>query len=461
VHTGRIGKIFKTNDIRGLVPEELDDETVFRIGFSLPELLGASSVLVGRDARLSSERMFQALSRGIMAAGADVADIGVCDTPAVYFAANQGGFTASVMITASHNPPDCNGLKISRAGAAPVGAGTGLDRLAVMIERPPRRTGAACRRGTLRRLDIADAYLDHLERFAGSTTNLRVAVDCSNGSAGVFLPALLARLDGSFLPVCEVPDGRFPQHGPDPLQPDSRRLLRQVVLREKADAGVLFDGDADRAVFLDENGVFVSPDMITALLALHFFKHRPRDGAGSRLVLYDIRSSRSVADFVKAAGGRPRACPTGHARIKDLLRSSGGLYAGELAGHYYFRDNYCCDSGFIAFLLVLSVMSAEGRSLSRLIEGINPYCFSGEISFPIENAAAVYRRLRRLYPDGVQTAIDGLRVDFPDWWFIVRQSNAEPVMRLVVEASSPEQLRCRTAELSAALRHFTGKPAGM
>jgi len=370
-----------------------------------------------------------------------VADIGVCDTPAVYFGANQFGFAASVMITASHNPPDYNGFKIYRAGAVPVGRDTGLEKLAAMIEKPVPRAVCA---GSVDRLDIAEAYLAHLMKFAPGIKGLRVVADCSHGSAATFLP------------ICSLPDGRFPNHGPDPLQEQSQDFLRRRLLREKADFGVLFDGDGDRAIFLDENGAFVSPDMITALLALHFFSHDPPPDLGSRQVYYDIRSSRSVAEFIETLGGIPQACPTGHARIKHILRDTKGLYAGELAGHYYFRDNYYCDSGFIAFLLVLSVVSREEKPLSRMVGNINPYCFSGEINFPIESSVSVYRHLERLYAGGECTKIDGLRLDFPDWWFIVRESNAEPVLRLVIETSTPNDLRIRTAELTKAIRQIVG-----
>lgn len=340
--------VFKVNDIRGLYGKEWDYETAFRIGFYLSGLLAAEKILVGQDARLSSPEVFKALTSGILAAGCSVVDMGACATPALYFATIHYAFKGSVMITASHNPPEYNGLKISKGGALPLGYEEGFKRLEELVKVKPE------------------------------------------------------------------PDGNFPSHGPDPSRPENLESLKKKVKEEGTDLGMCFDGDGDRVVFIDEMCNFVSPDLITAVLGLHYFKHYPEKVKENTRVLYDIRSSRSVKEYIIAMGCEAEFCPVGHAEIKRRLRQRGGLFAGELTGHYYFSENHYCDSALIASFFVLSVLSKEGISLSTLISAISKYHYSGEINFQVENKEKVIDHIRNVYGQGLVSSIDGLKIDFPD-----------------------------------------------
>ena len=438
--------IFKSYDIRAVWGRDWDARMAYRIGFHLPRLLGARRLVIGRDARLSSPELRDALSDGICDAGCDVADIGPCTTPLLYFATAHHGFDGSAMITASHNPPEYNGLKVSRAQAVPVGYGTGLEVLERMVTEEPR---PASRRGQPSSLDPLPEYFLHLRRFASDSSGVTLVADCSDGMAGPELMAATAPTRARVIPMHDVPDGRFPHHPPNPLEESNLAMLRERVRAEKADLGVCFDGDADRAVFVDELGSAVSPDLITAVLARRFFSPGDLRAEPGSAVLYDVRSSRAVVEEIERLGGRPVMCRVGHSHAKKLLRETGGIMGGELAGHYYFRDNYFCDSGMIALLVLLAVRSREAAPLSRIVGGIRRYHSSGEMNFVIRDREEVMRRLRDDYRGGRLTELDGIRVDYPSWWYNVRPSNTEPYLRLVVEAASAEELRMRTAELRA------------
>jgi phosphomannomutase len=466
--------IFKSYDIRGIYGTEWDASTAHAIGRRLPALLQARRIIVGRDARLSSQEIFDALTKGIREAGCDVHDIGLCDTPAVYFATAHNEADGSVMITASHNPPEYNGMKISRRQAVPVGYDTGLAELEKQVasdmahgELAPgaalgQAAGAAAPFGTLEHLDIRADYVAHLARFRSDLSPLHAVIDCSNGMAGIFLGEVLQGTKGSFSLIFEEPDGRFPNHAPNPLVEENLAALKKQVLQEKASIGICFDGDADRVMFVDEKGRFISPDLIIGLLGTYYFRRHPRRlEGGSRTVTYDVRSSRSVVEFLQALGARPTICKVGHSFAKKLLRDTGGIMGGELAGHYYFRENYFCDSGMIAALVVMEVLAADGRPLSRLMDEIRKYAFSGELNFTVPNGAQIVRRVQADYAEGRLTDIDGIRVDFPDWWFNLRVSNTEPLLRLVVEAATEEGLRAKKDELIAKIRLYaTPNPAG-
>lgn len=448
--------VFKSYDIRGIWGQEWDARTAWRIGRHLPALLAAREIAVGRDARLSSEELFAHFTRGLREAGCAVADLGLCTTPTVYFATARYGLDGGVMITASHNPPEYNGLKISAAQAVPVGYGTGLERLEAAVaadERAPGEApGPAARMAPLRPLDARGDYLEHLCTFARDIRGVRAVVDCSDGMASVLIHDVVRPLEARgarFTLMYDVPDGRFPHHPPNPLIEANLADLKARTLQERADVGICFDGDADRVMFIDAAGRFVSPDLVIALLALHFFKHAGPAHRGEA-VSYDVRTSRSVVQFVESLGGRPLICPVGHSHAKRLLREKNGLYGGELAGHYYFRDNYFCDSGMIAALLVLSILSREGKPLQELVGLIRRHHGSGEINFRTEAKdriiAALSQEYRRL-PEARLTDIDGIRLDYPSWWFNLRKSNTEPYLRLVLEADTPEELASRREEL--------------
>jgi phosphomannomutase len=440
--------VFKVNDIRGLYGKEWDGETAFRIGFYLPGLLAADKILVGRDARLSSPEIFTALTSGILAAGCSVVDMGACDTPALYFATVHYAFKGSVMITASHNPPEYNGLKISKGGAEPLGYEEGFKRLEGLVKLKPE---PGSREGSVEKLDITSDYFNYLRDFTAGIGDLKVVVDCSNGAAGYHLRRTFKDLPIDLIVINEEPDGTFPNHGPDPSRPENLESLKKKVEEEGADLGMCFDGDGDRVVFIDELRNFVSPDLITAVLGLRYFKHYPEKAKENTRVLFDIRSSRSVEEYVTALGGEAEFCPVGHGETKRRLRQREGLFAGELTGHYYFSENHYCDSAVIASFFVLSVLSKEGISLSALISAISKYHYSGEINFQVENKEKVIHHIRSAYSQGRLSSLDGLKIDFPDWWFIIRNSTTESYLRLVLEAGSAEELAAKKEELTAAI----------
>jgi phosphomannomutase len=443
--------IFKSYDIRGIYNREWDKDLAYRIGFFLPGLLETKRILVGRDARESSGEIFEALSRGMRDTGCNVTDIGLCSTPSVYFATAHFDFGGSVMITASHNPPEYNGLKISRAQAIPVGYDTGLNRLEQMVRGEISPVSAP---GKLDTLDIRQAYLEHLEPYIEAVLEIKAVIDCSDGMASVFIHDVMRNLQGEIITMYDQPDGSFPHHPPNPLIEANLADVKKRTLAEKADLGICFDGDGDRVMFVDEAGRFISPDLIIALLGLHFFRQSGEDHSGE-VVTYDVRTSRSVVEYVEALGGKPVICKVGHSHAKKLLRDRNGIYGGELAGHYYFRDNYFCDSGMISALLVLAILSRERRSFSELIGEIVKYHYSGEINFKTEAKDHIIDALLCEYgdrPGATLTDIDGIRLDFPDWWFNLRKSNTEPYLRLVVEASSAQALTERIAELKSRFR---------
>ena len=447
--------IFKSYDIRGVYGREWDADTAYAIGRHLPALLGAHHIAVGRDVRLSTEEVFRSLTRGVTESGSDVSDIGLCDTPAVYFATAFYGMQGSVMITASHNPPEYNGLKISRSLAVPVGYETGLAELEGKVTRAalPNPAGTP---GQVRPLDIRADYVAHLARFRSDLSALRVVIDCSNGMAGIYLRDALEGTGGSFTLMYEERDGRFPHHAPNPLVEENLADLKQRVIAEKADLGICFDGDADRVMFVDETGRFISPDLIIGLLGTYYFtRHPDRLEGGSRAVTYDVRSSRSVVEFLRGLGADPRICKVGHSFAKKLLRDTQGIAGGELAGHYYFRENFFCDSGLIAALIVMEVLAADGRAFSRVMADIRRYHFSGELNFTVPNGAEIVRKVKEDYPQGQLTEIDGIRIDFPDWWFNLRVSNTEPLLRLVVEAATGDGLEVRKKELIGKITRYT------
>lgn len=451
--------VFKSYDIRGIYGQEWDGTMARRIGLRLPGLLRAKRIGVGRDARLSSEEIFRELTRGLSEAGCDVADIGLCDTPALYFATAFYGLDGSVMITASHNPPEYNGMKVSRKEAIPVGYDTGLAELERSLGDADPTGGT---RGQVRQLDIRKDYIKHLGGFRSRLDGMKVVIDCSNGMAGIYLPDALKGTGGNFRLLFQEPDGRFPNHAPNPLVEANLAALKREVASGKAGLGICFDGDADRVMFVDEAGRFISPDLIIGLLGEYYFREHPeRLAGGSRVATYDVRSSRAVVERLRELGAAPRICKVGHSFAKKLLRDTQGVFGGELAGHYYFRENYFCDSGMIAALIVLEVLAKSGQRLSELVRSLQRYFFSGEINFTVPNGEQILQRIRADYSTGTLTDLDGIRMDFPDWWFNLRVSNTEPLLRLVVEATTERGLEARKQELTEKIKGYAteGWPA--
>lgn len=431
--------VFKAYDIRGIYNKDWNRDTAYRIGFFLPELLSASKIAVGRDVRASSDEIFAALSQGITDAGCDVYELGITSTPMVYFSTVHYDMDGSVMITASHNPPEYNGMKVSRKLALPVGYDTGLDQLEKLCQN--KNIVKSQKPGKIVRIDVMNDYVSHLMSFTEGIRPLKVVVDTANGMGGLVEPGLLEKLGFTVINLFPELDGTFPNHLPDPLHEENLNILKQKVVEHKADLGIALDGDADRVMFIDETGKYISADLIIPLMGKVLLKNR------SGHVLYDVRSSRSVAESVEKLGGIPFMWKVGHAFMKQKLRELDGIFGGELAGHYYFKDNFFTDSGAVAMLCVLNALSTDRRKMSEIIAEIKKYAFSGEINFRVENKQEIIDNLKKKYSDGKLISIDGIRMEFTDFWFNVRASNTEPYLRLVVEAKTQKLLEEKVSEL--------------
>jgi phosphomannomutase len=441
---------FKAYDIRGIYNKDFNKETVYKIGFFLPKLLKSSVVLVGRDVRTSSDEIFASLCEGITDSGSDVYDIGLATTPMVYFSTVHFGVDASVQITASHNPAKYNGLKISRTKAVPVGSDSGLKELEAMVNE--QAVVVSEKKGTVISKDAKKPYLAFLKQYAPDTSSLNLSIDCSHGMANLLVKDLLGS-DHHYL--YDHFDGTFPAHEPNPLEVENCKDLEEAVLKNKSDIGVIYDGDADRVMFLDENGRFLQPDYITSVLGYHYLSKEKGN------VLVDIRTSRSTTEYLTKLGANVHIWKVGHAFAKTKLRDLGAIFGGELAGHYYFRDFFNCDSGFLASLIVLDVVAKlkkEGTTIGSFIDSIIAYANSGEINFKLEQkdqaVAALYDRFVTHDKPEKVLDFDGYRIEFPSWWFNVRKSNTEPYLRLVVEAKNEEELKARTQELSDIIKQF-------
>ncbi len=440
--------IFKAYDIRGVYGDGLDEDLAYRIGRRLPALLGGRRALVGRDARLSSPSLTAALLRGLSDAGCDADDMGLASTPMVYYFTAEKGYDFSVQVTASHNPPEYNGFKISRAGARPVGYDTGLAELEKAVAEP--LSPAAAAKGRVAEVDYRQEFVAFLRPWVPDLSGLKLVVDCSDGMASLVVRDLFG--DGPEY-VAAAPDGAFPNHAPNPFEPAGRTLVVKTVRETKADAGVIYDGDADRMMLIDEKGDFVRPDLMIGVMALPFLRREP--GA---TILHDIRTSRGVAEFLRENGAKTAMWKVGHAFAKVKMRELGAAFGGELAGHYYFRDFHWCDSGELASLVALGEIAAarrRGVALSELVAPIDRYANTGELNFRIEDKAGAMERLREHFVSREEPSalydFDGYRVEYPDWWFNVRPSNTEPYLRLIIEARTPEMLAARRVEIKDVL----------
>ena len=446
---------FHAYDIRGIYNVDFDRETAYKVAYFIPELLGTDKVAVGRDCRVSSDEIHDAVLKGIADAGADVYDLGLTTTPAVYFATANCGFKASIQITASHNGPQYNGMKVSTENARAVGYDAGLKTIRQWIDEG-RPTPVAAKRGSVHPLDVTEDYLAFLLRYKGDYSNIRIAMDLSNGMANLYAKRIFG--DAPDYLFDEL-DGRFPNHDPNPLIPKNIEALQALVRKSGADVGVIYDGDADRVMFVDENARFISPDLMIAVLGRYFLVERGEKG----LVLQDIRSSKAVGEYLAPMGGEMRTWKVGRAFAAERLREIDGVYGGELAGHYYFRDFFYSDSGLLASIIILNVVSAlkkEGRTLSSLIAEIEKYENSGEINFRLEDKAGAMEAVREMFcAQEKPTAFmdfDGYRVEFPQWWFNIRPSNTEPYLRFICEASSRELLDEKVAAVRKLLESEFG-----
>ena len=455
---------FKAYDMRGTFGVDFDLDTVYRVGRELPGVIGAKRFLVGRDCRQTSPAIAAALTRGLADAGAEVTDLGLATTPMVYFFTAEDDFDASVMITASHNPPTDNGLKVSKRGALPVGYDSGLAEVERRMGTAPKILGTdPTKMGTVpedfvgtvpEKMGTAPQrlrrYVGWLRAHGLKFDNLKVAVDCSDGMASILAHELFPRA----VFINDTPDGAFPHHAPNPLLAASREQLAAVVREQGLDCGVIFDGDADRCMFVDETGAFIQPDYLIPVLASTYSEPNAS-------VIHDVRTSRAAIEAIRAQGATPVIGKVGHAYAKVLLREVKAVCGGELAGHYYFRDFHGCDSGELAALRILGAFaSAKSRGLTVsafMAPLLGKYANSGEVNFKVEDKPAAIARVleaaRGLAPETGRTTIDGYRLEYDAGWVCVRQSNTEPYLRLIVECDTPARLDDWLARLTAAIEN--------
>ncbi len=445
---------FKAYDVRGQIPNEIDEDVVYRIGRAYAAFLQPARVVVGRDIRESSAIFTDALTRGLNDSGVDVCDIGLCGTEEVYFATFHEEMDGGIMVTASHNPPDYNGMKFVREQSRPISADNGLQEIRALAEKGEFED--AERRGTRKTLDVHSAYIEHLWNYIDrdALRGLRVVVNAGNGGAGKIVDLLEPLLPFEFIKVNHQPDGSFPNGVPNPLLPENRAATADAVLDAGADLGVAWDGDYDRCFLFDEKGQFIEGYYIVGLLAASFLERNGGDGRAPRIV-HDPRLVWNTQDMVAALGGETVQSKSGHAFIKQKMREVDAVYGGEMSAHHYFRDFGYCDSGMIPWLIVTEIICREGRPLSDLVaERIARFPASGEINRKIANPAAVLAKVRAIYAEKALRIddTDGISLEFDDWRFNLRASNTEPLVRLNVESRGDSALMLsRTSDLLALL----------
>jgi len=448
--------IFKAYDIRGIYPDQINEEDAWKIGYSAARFLrsllsgyergqaNAQSLCVGRDMRTHSEAIAQALIRGMNASGANVIDIGMIDTPQIYFAINHLGTCGGVQVTASHNPAKYNGFKVSGLQAKPVGVDTGLKEIEHIATALLHTKGKVS--GSVRKYDLTAEYKNHVLKFLRpNLRRMKIAVDASNGMAGKMVPAIFSDLPVEIIRLNFEHAGKF-KHEPNRLL---KRILAQVkaaVKKQKCDFGVCFDGDADRLMMVDQKGATIGCDLMTALMVPYFLKAEPKS-----TVVYDLRSSLVVTEEILKNAGTPRRERVGHAFMKKAMRDSHALFGGELSGHFYYRDNYYADSGMITLVHVLNIVSEARMPISELIKPLRRYFSSGELNFKVEDKQAKMDELARRYSDGQIDNFDGVTVRYKQWWFNCRPSNTEPLLRLNVEAGTRELLTEKLSEIEKQL----------
>ncbi|MDD2293702.1 MAG: phosphomannomutase/phosphoglucomutase [Bacteroidales bacterium] len=444
---------FHAYDIRGIYNVDFDKDLAYKVGYFIPELLQASKVVVGRDVRVSSQEIRDSLVQGITDAGADVYDLGLSTTPLVYYATARHGFKASVQITASHNPKEYNGLKVSREDALPVGYDTGLGTVEQWIQQK-KPTPVVAKRGNVYDFNIHQEYVDFLLQYKKDYSNLKIGMDISNGMAALFVKKIYGDQP---LYIYDEMDGTFPNHEANPLIPENVADLQKLVINNKCDVGLIFDGDADRVMFVDDTGGFISPDLMIAVLGNYFFKTKKEKG----IVLQDIRSSKAIGEYLTPMGAKMETWKVGRAFAARKLRELDGIYGGELAGHYYFRDFFYSDSGLLASLLILDVIAdfkRKGVSFSQLMSTIRTYQNSGEINFRLERKQEAMDAVKKYFISKETPAavfdFDGYRVEFPDWWFNIRPSNTEPYLRFICEATTIELLEEKVAQAREIIEGF-------
>lgn len=437
--------IFKAYDIRGVYPDQLNEEDSWKIGYASAQFLrsllsgyqrgqtNAQAICVARDMRTHGQSLLDALIEGMLATGANVIDIGMIDTPQMYFAINHLGTCGGVQVTASHNPAKYNGYKISGLQAKPVGVDTGLSDIEHIARALIHTKGRA--QGTAKKQDLTAEYKGHVLKFLKSNLRkLKIAVDASNGMAGKMLPAVFGDLPIELIPINFKHDGTF-KHDPNPLVEENLSELKETILKEKCDFGLCFDGDADRLMLVDEKAQTVSCDLMTALMAKYFIEKE-----ANSTIVYDLRSSLIVSEEIIAHGGTPRRERVGHSFMKKAMRDCHAIFGGELSGHFYYRDNFYADSGLITLAHLLNIVNDTDLTVSEIVKPLRKYSASGEVNFKVEAKQEKMELLAKQYGDGQVDHLDGVTVRFKDWWFNCRASNTEPLLRLNIEAKDKDML---------------------
>lgn len=448
--------IFKAYDIRGTYPDQINEESAWKIGCAagrfLPSLLrgfergqaSSQSLCVGRDMRTHSLSIANALIEGIRSTGTDVLDVGMIDTPQMYFAINHLDTCGGVQVTASHNPAKYNGFKISGLEAKPIGADTGLKDIEHIATALLHTKGNAT--GSVKQCDLTAAYKEHVLKFLKpKTKKMKIAIDASNGMAGKMVPLIFDGLPAEIIEINFEHNGTF-KHEPNPLVEKNLAPVKAAVKKHKCDLGFCFDGDADRLMTVDEKGNTVSCDLTTALMAPYFLEKSPKS-----TVVYDLRSSRIVAEEIVKHGGTPRRERVGHSYMKKALRDSRAVFGGELSGHFYYRDNFYADSGMLTLVHMINIVSAADAPISELIKPLRKYHNSGEMNFEVEDKQAKMDEFAKRYSDGQIDNLDGVTIIYKDWWFNCRPSNTEPLLRLNIEANTKELLEEKLGEMTQQL----------
>jgi phosphomannomutase len=451
-----IHKVFKAYDVRATVPDLLNEDVAWRIGNATAQFLRTSltgydrsdskmnTLVVGRDMRKHSPQLCRAFMEGAAAVGTPVIDVGMIDTPQLAFAANHMPCCGGAQTTASHNPSNYNGFKICGPKGKPIGAETGLQEIERIARAISRHTVPEL--APIRQMDLSEDYRRYLLKFLREPRPLKAVVDASNGMAGRWFPIVFNGVPNlTIIPINFEHDGEF-VHPPNPLVPANLEQVRAAVREHKADFGACFDGDADRCMFVDEQANIVRCDLVTALLAGEYLRERP--GA---TVVYDLRSSRIVAEMIEKAGGAPKRERVGHVFMKRAMAEANGVFGGELSGHFYFRDFYFCDNGMLAFIAVLNTLTRSAKSLHQLIEPLDIYAASGERNFENDDKEGTFKKIADSHPDAEIDHLDGVTVQYPDWWFNIRASNTEPLLRLNMEARDNTMLERKLAELTPLL----------
>ncbi len=427
--------IFKAYDVRGIYPEQLNEKIAYKIGRAFVEFLKCKNVVIGRDMRLSSDSLFKSLAEGVTDQGADVIDVGLSGTDMLYFSVSNYGYESGIMITASHNSKEWNGLKLVRQKAIPLSEETGIREIEELVEKNDFKNAE---KGKILKKDAMDDYVEFVHSFVDlkKIKPLKVVMDASNGMAGMIVPKVFEKIGIDIIPMYFELDGSFPNHQSNPLILENRQDIMKKVIEEKADLGITWDGDADRCFFIDEKGRFLQGDFITGLFAESILKKHP-----NAMILYDLRASWFVKDMIEKNNGRSRMCRVGHSFFKQYMREEDGIFAGEVTGHYYYKyKDFYTDNGMIPALQMIELISIKNKPFSEILKPTENYFISEEINSTVEDKQAIMKKLEQEFSDGKIYHMDGISVEYDDWHFNVRPSNTEPLLRLNLEAKTKEKM---------------------